>query len=175
MNTITKKQTEIELDSLKLTFQHIRIKRPHLINQLTTLIERQGQLVPIIVIGDNQQGFTLIDGYLRVQALKRLGVDTAKSETWDCEAEHALPQLLMHAQSHAFDAIEEAMLLQELRNRYDLSLEKIALQIGRDKSWVSRRLSLVDDLPDAICKAVMKGTISVWSAYPHIKSIGARQ
>lgn len=164
MNTITKKCVEIELHRIKLTFQHVRINRTKMVNQLTTLIERHGQLVPIIVVGDSQQGWTLIDGYLRVQALKRLGADTAMSETWHCEPEHALLQLLMGEQSLSFDVIEEAMLLQELRNRYDLSLEQIALQIGRDKSWVSRRLSLVDDLPEAICQAVMKGSISIWSA-----------
>jgi len=56
------------------------------------------------------------------------------------------------------------MLLRDLRTQFGLSQPQIARQLGRDQSWVSRRLSLIEDLPEQILKAVSQSKVSVWIA-----------
>ena len=52
--------------------------------------------------------------------------------------------------------------LQELSQRH--SLHRIAQQLGRDVSWVSRRLSLFKALPEDLLEQVRQGRISLWAA-----------
>jgi hypothetical protein len=40
----------------------------------------------------------------------------------------------------------------------------VARQTGRDVSWVNRRLSLVQDLPEALFTAICRGELSTWAA-----------
>jgi hypothetical protein len=67
-------------------------------------------------------------------------------------------------QSGHWEAIEEAMLLHELHTQHGFSQNSLANKTGRDQSWVSRRLSLLKQLPDSILHAIIQGNISIWSA-----------
>jgi len=62
------------------------------------------------------------------------------------------------------EAIEQAVLIQELRDRFSSSFSEIASRLGRNKSWVKRRLDLVESLPAEVHQAVMTGKISSWAA-----------
>lgn len=57
---------------------------------------------------------------------------------------------------------EEALLLHELHTQHSLSQQVLATRIGHDQSWISRRLSLVEYLPDSVLEVLSKGTLSVW-------------
>jgi len=61
-----------------------------------------------------------------------------------------------------WEAIEEAGLIEELARRH--TLQAIAAQLGRDVSWVSRRLSLIKALPEDLLAQVRAGRISLWAA-----------
>ena len=47
-------------------------------------------------------------------------------------------------------ALEQGWLLHELAGRFALSLEDLGRRFARSASWVSRRLALVEELPEAI-------------------------
>jgi len=169
MNTINKTCLDIELHCLEPKFKHLRLSNPRHLNQLTTLIEQQGQQTPVVVVADKKsdgkvQCWVLIDGYARVDAMKRLGSDTIQAEIWDCKIPDALLAMMAQQHNRNWMAIEEAMLLQELQTQYDLSQTEIARRSGRSKSWVCERLSLVASMPENICEAIRAGTISPWVA-----------
>jgi ParB family chromosome partitioning protein len=165
MNTIIKQTCEIELHCLERRFEHVRVNNSALLNQLTTLIAQQGQQVPVIVVADEQPHcWILIDGYLRMSALKRLGQDTIQAEQWNCTIAEALLILMAHQQNRTFAALEEALVLQELQSQFGLSQAAIAKQIGRSKAWVSYRLQLLEGSSEKMLKAVREGAISTWVA-----------
>ena len=120
--------------------------------------------MPVVVVPLSANRWVLMDGYLRLKALRRLGKDTVEAEVWACDPAQALLALLTGHQSRAWEAIEEALLLQELHTQHGLSQNSIADRIGRDKSWVSRRLSLLEQMPESIQQAMMAGKLSLWSA-----------
>ena len=107
------------------------------------------------------------------KALRRLGKDTVDIEVWACNPAQALLALLMGHQSRAWEAIEEALLLQELHTQHGMSQSDIAKKIGRDQTWVSRRLSLLAQMPESIQQAMMTGKISLWSAVRILSTDGA--
>jgi hypothetical protein len=73
-------------------------------------------------------------------------------------------RLLGTTQQRQWEAVEQAWIIREIKERFESSLRQIAKGIGRDISWVSRRLALIDDLPDDLLKAVLGGHVSTWAA-----------
>jgi ParB-like chromosome segregation protein Spo0J len=127
--------------------------------RLIASVAEIGQQVPVIVVRDNES-LVLIDGYLRVEALRRLRRDTVAATTWSMSEADALlahRHLAVSSQS----AIEDAWLLARLRT-YGLSQDDLARRLCRSKSWVSRRLALLDDLA-----AVAQRTVRVGIVTPH--------
>jgi ParB-like chromosome segregation protein Spo0J len=153
---------EIEISQLELRYAHTRIERPEGVAALAGSIERFGQIIPVIVL--RQENVILLDGYLRVKALKALGRDTVIAEVWECKEEEALVELLARTRSRKWDLFEEAALLRELHEHYQLSQVRIASLVGRKQSWVSGRLALYSTLSEDLVALIRKGAISTWTA-----------
>lgn len=164
MNTISKTIMTLEHHCLQLPYAPLRLQRHRLVNNLMTSLEEHGQLVPVVVVPSVNNQWILVDGYLRVNALRRLCKDTLAAEVWSCEPAEALLTLLTEHQSRAWETIEEALLLQELYTQHGLSQSSIATRLGRDKSWVSRRLSLLEGLTDPMQEAIISGKLPLWNA-----------
>ena len=165
MDTATTQATEVDLHRLELRFAAARLIETRAIEALAHSIEQSGQLIACIAVPDTDgKRLILIDGYRRVQALHRLGRDTARVVTWNCELPQALLTVLAQSSRRPFAAMEEALLLQELVRGQGLSEREVARRSGRDVSWVSRRLELVCGLPDSVIAAVRQGTVSTWAA-----------
>lgn len=154
----------LEIGELDLRYAHTRIKKPDALLSLMRSLEKWGQIRPVSVVPSDPPLHVLVDGYLRVEALRRCGKDTLLAEVWPCGEVEALLQTLIREQERRWEVLEEASLIRELHERYELSQGKIARLLGKDKSWVSRRLSLICSLPDEILDAVRSGHLSTWAA-----------
>jgi ParB-like chromosome segregation protein Spo0J len=170
-------EVQVELHCLQLRFADTRIREPRAIERLARSIESCGQLVPCIAVRQSQGvgigneedpsqglgGWVLIDGYRRVQALRRVGCDVARVQPWHCDLGQGLLAVLGGAQGRPYAPIEQALLLRELSS-LGFSQHEIARRCGRDVSWVSRRLQLLGELPDSVLAAVREGRLSCWAA-----------
>lgn len=164
MKTPIKTSLTVEHHCLHLLYAQLRLPQRRWVEQLAQSIEAHGQQVPVVIVPQASNQWILIDGYLRVSALTRLGSDTVEAEVWQCEPAQALVMFLASHQSRAWETIEEALLLQELHIHYGYSQNQLATQLGRDQSWVCRRLSLVKELPESILTTLIQGKLSLWSA-----------
>jgi ParB family transcriptional regulator, chromosome partitioning protein len=154
---------EVDLGSLDLRYAHTRVAKPKLLDMLTTSIERYGQITPVFTIPE-QSRFVLIDGYVRVGAIKRLGRDTIIADVHEIPEQGALFHLLGESGQRQWEAVEQAWIIRDLKERFGCSLRQIARGIGYDASWVTRRLSLIDGLPDEVLKTVCTGHVSTYAA-----------
>jgi ParB family chromosome partitioning protein len=154
---------EVDLGSLDLRYAHTRVAKPKLLDMLTTSIERYGQITPVFTIPE-QSHFVLIDGYVRVGAIKRLGRDTIIADVHEIPEQGALFHLLGESGQRQWEAVEQAWIIRDLKERFGCSLREIARGIGYDASWVTRRLSLIDGLPDEVLKSVNTGHVSTYAA-----------
>src|SRR3989337_870043 len=155
---------EIEIAQLHLRYAHTRIEWPQKVLALASSMERFGQILPVIVLREGDNSFVLIDGYLRVKALKRCLRDTVTAEIWEGKEEEALVQILARDNSRKWDLLEEAALLRELHDHSHLSQSRIASMVGRKQSWVSGRLALYSALSEDLLESIRKGAISTWAA-----------
>jgi len=165
MNSFGIQTLEADLHRLDLRFSSLRVRQPRAVERLARSIAHSGQLMPVVAVHEHQQAqWVLIDGYLRIEALRRLSRDTARVELWECPLAQALLLVLVRVQGRAWEAIEEGAVIRELVGQCGLSQREVVRQTGRDASWVSRRLTLVEDLPEAVFAAVCAGELSTWSA-----------
>lgn len=164
MNRLATQTLESDLHRLDLRFGSLRLRQPRVVERLARSIEQDGQWVPVVAVAEQENRWVLIDGYLRIAALRRLARDTAWVELWDCPVSQALLWALVRVQDRTWEAIEEGAVIRELITRFALSQREVARQTGRDVSWVNRRLSLVQDLPEALFVAICQGELSTWAA-----------
>jgi ParB family chromosome partitioning protein len=154
----------LDLHALIPRFAELRLRDPARLGRLKASIERQGQLVPVVAVPEaGKEGhWVLIDGYRRREALQSLGQDLIWVDAWERSVDEALLACLARGPDRPWEAIEEAALIEELARRHPL--QAIAAQLGRDVSWVSRRLSLIQALPEDLLAQVRAGRISLWAA-----------
>src|SRR5664280_1299091 len=151
----------LEFHQLERRFEHLRVRRPERQRRLLASLASSGQQTPIIVVPAEQPDkYLLIDGYQRVAALKQLGRDTVQAVVWSLsEVEALLLDRSMRSGDHE-TAREEGWLLVELEQRFGYGLEKLARRFDRSTSWVSRRMGLVELLPESVQQQVRDGAIA---------------
>jgi hypothetical protein len=117
----------LEIGQLDLRYAHTRIRRPEALLPLIRSLEQWGQIQPVSVVPSDPPCHILVDGYLRVEALRQCGKDMVLAEVWLCGEVEALLQVLMRVQERRWDALEQAALIRELHERHDLSQDRIAV------------------------------------------------
>lgn len=155
---------QIEIVHLDLSYSDIRIQNPKATIRMADALASYGQIMPILVVAQETPNYTLIDGYLRVAAARRLGKDTLSAHIFDGDEKEALCHVLVKSGERKWDIIEQAGLIQKLHRHHELSQHQIARLLGKDQSWVSRRLALLEALPEKVIKCVQQGNISSWAA-----------
>jgi ParB/RepB/Spo0J family partition protein len=125
-------------------------------------LAESGQQIPIVVVlsPDHRDRYLVIDGHKRIAALRQLGRDTVEAVVWPMgEAEALLLDRSLRFSEHE-TALEQGWLLAEMEQRFGYGLDELARRFDRSVSWVSRRLALVELLPEAIQQQVREGRIS---------------
>jgi ParB-like chromosome segregation protein Spo0J len=154
---------ELELSSLDLRYRGLRISDPQGVARLAAAVGLEGQVAPVLAI---QPATTpiLIDGFVRVAALRRLRRDTVPALLLGLTEQEALSFSYRQHQGRRPTALEEGWLVQELHLQHRQSLGAVAAGLERSTSWASRRLGLVRELPEAIQELVRRGAISAHGA-----------
>jgi ParB/RepB/Spo0J family partition protein len=154
----------LDIHLLEPRFASLRLHDPERLARLEVSMRQHGQLMPVVTVtaSADSQRQVLIDGYQRLEALRKIGKDRIWVDVWDHTVDEALLLCLARGSERGLEAIEEAALLHTLSDRF--SLRELAQRVGRDVSWVSRRLTLFKALPEELLEAVRCGKLSVWAA-----------
>ncbi len=112
----------------------------------------------MIVSPEDGRRYLVIDGYKRMAALEHLGRDTVEATVWAMsEAEAVLLSRSLRF-GPAESALEQGWLLAEMERRFGYSLDELGHRFDRSASWVSRRLALVELLPEGIQQQVRESS-----------------
>src|SRR5436309_3453830 len=164
---------KLEFHQLDRRYEHLRARHPDRQRRLMTSLAASGQQTPIVVIAVSRGPgrYLVIDGYKRVAALEQLGRDTVEAVVWDMSEADALVLDRSMRFSEQETALEQGWLLQELERRFGYSLEDLARRFDRSVSWVSRRLALVEQLPETVQQRVRSGEISAHVAMKYLAPV----
>lgn len=129
------------------------------LNELVNSIREKGVVQPIIVRPAGN-GFELIAGERRLQALKALGETTVPAIVKDVDDAEALQiSLIENIQRDQLNAIEEARAFKRLMDEFEFTQEKIANSVGKDNSSISNTIRLLN-LPQKIQDYIQERKIS---------------
>jgi ParB/RepB/Spo0J family partition protein len=167
---------QLEFHQLDRRWEHLRVRHATRQRRLLASLAEVGQQTPIVVVAVEGQAdrYVVIDGYKRIAAIEQLGRDTVEAVVWPMsEAAAVLLDRSLRLSEHE-TALEVGWLLAELEQRFGYGLEELARRFDRSVSWVSRRLALVEQLPEAIQQQVREGKIAAQAAMKFLVPV-ARQ
>ena len=154
---------ELELSRLDLRYGCLRIAEPQGARRLAASLGAEGEVAPVFVIQPVGTPI-LVDGFVRVAALRRLGRDTVRAILLPFSEAEALSFRYLQHQGRRPTALEEGWLVQELHVGQRHALTAVATELERSTSWASRRLGLVRELPEPIQELVRGGGLSAHGA-----------
>ena len=164
---------QLEFHQLDRRWEHLRVRQPHRQRHLMASLAESGQQTPIIVVlcAEDRDRYLVIDGHKRIAALQQLGRDTVEATVWAMSEAEALLLDRSLRFSSPESALEQGWLLREMQQRFGYGLEELARRFDRSTSWVSRRLALVELLPEAIQQQVQEGTIAAQVAMKYLAPV----
>jgi len=153
---------QLEFHQLDRRWEHLRVQRPDRQRRLLASLAAVGQQVPIVVVAvvGQPERYLVIDGYQRIRALEQLGRDTVEAVVWPMGEAEALVLNRSIRLSEGATPLEEGWLLAELERGFGYGLEELARRFDRSVSWVSRRLALVELLPESVQQQVRTGELA---------------
>src|SRR5215831_2710758 len=167
---------QLEFHQLDRRWEHLRVHHPGRQRRLLASLAESRQQTPIVIVAADGQAdrYVVIDGYKWIAALDQLGRDTvvAVSLTKSEAGAVLLDRSLRLSEQET--ALEVGWLLGELEQRFGYSLDELARRFDRSVSWVSRRLGLVELLPETIQQQVREGKIAAQAAMKFLVPV-ARQ
>jgi ParB family transcriptional regulator, chromosome partitioning protein len=131
------------------------------LGELAASIAVHGILQPIVVRALADGGYQLIAGERRLRAARLAGLETVPAIERDTdEGETSLElALIENIQRENLNAIETALAYRELIDRFGLTHEAVARQVGKSRVAISNSLRLLD-LADETRQAIVDGRIT---------------
>ena len=130
------------------------------IHQVEKSMRLHGQLQPVVARVHNGN-YQLIDGFKRLYVSEDLMIETLQCHVLEIDLKQAKVLLLSYNRSHqTMETWEEAMVLQDLKKTHSLNQSSLARLTGYSRSWVSRRLSLIEKIDNDISSDIMMGVLT---------------
>lgn len=144
-------------------YSALRIVSPRLDAAMVKSMRKYGQLTPVVCarIAD---GYEMIDGFKRLRASRQLNLGTVAAKVWEAaERVYKAAIIQLNQPGRSINEMEEALVLRSLHSEDRLAQVEIAVLLGRHKSWVSRRISLIERLSEEVQDDIRLGLLPVSS------------
>ena len=151
----------LALESLDERLQRYRLIQPKLERQMTQSLKDYGQVSPIIVCLLEGQA-VLVDGFKRLRAARSLKGFTHLSARLLEVDEQAAKAALFNLNRVVGRPVEleESWIIYALVREDGLQQTEVAAMLGRHKSWVNRRLALIERLCDEARESLRLGLLT---------------
>jgi ParB/RepB/Spo0J family partition protein len=132
--------------------------------EMVQSLRRHGQITPLVVCR-REETLEVLDGFKRVAAALVLGLAGLRCQVLEADERQAKVALLtLHGAGKRLVELEEAWLVQALVRDDGLSQVETAELLGRHKSWVCRRLALLEKLVEEVRQDLRLGLVSARQA-----------
>ena len=152
------KLEEMKLDALGLELGRVRCPPPARVEAIGRELASHGQLTPLVARLQPKGPPQLLDGFKRLRAARELGWMTLKVGCLEATPETALALMLSLNRRFGLSQVEEALVVRELVQG-GLTGVEVGILLGRHKSWVSRRLGLVERLAPELQEEMKLGLL----------------
>ena len=157
--------TAVRLDELGDQFRRYRLRVPQAVQAMAQSLRRWGQCAPIVATL-RQERPQVLDGFTRREAAHQVrGMTTLLVRLIAVDDRHAKAAIYgLNQTGRRPYELEEAWLVQALVREDGLSQSEAAELLGRHKSWVCRRLALLEKLADEVRLELEVGLVTPTAA-----------
>ena len=150
------------LKELDVRFSGLRLSNPDTEAWLRRSLESEGLREAVVASSGMEPGKrVLLDGFKRIRVLEAMGhtdVPVRMVEADECQS-HAL-MLALNQGRRGLRDIEEGWLVRSLCRRCGMTQSAVGELLGRHKSWVCRRLKLIEHLEEGVQEEIRLGLVS---------------
>lgn len=138
----------------------LRITRPGEVDKMRRAMESMGQLTPIMVRYE-QNTYQLLDGFKRYYAAEKLGWPTLQAMIVEMSVSRGKAMILRYnRETRRLGDYDQALIVHSLKSQDLLDQSAIARLTGYSRSWVCRRLALIERLCEQVRQALRMGSIT---------------
>jgi ParB-like chromosome segregation protein Spo0J len=163
MSNMTETARPYPIGMIGTTLGRARCRQPARIERMKQSLAAYGQLTPLVAVAA-REGVELVDGFKRHAAATTLGWPTLVVAVRPLdETGQWATMLLLNRGPSSMTALEEGLVLREL-SKTGLTQTEIASLCSRHKTWVSRRIGLVERLHPELLESMKLGMLHPGSA-----------
>jgi ParB/RepB/Spo0J family partition protein len=152
---------DIPLDKVNSSYARFRMIQPRAESAMVKSIERFGQMTPVVVDSGENGRYEMIDGFKRMRALRRLEIVSIRARVLDGHGRVLKAAMIqLNRDGRTIRDMEEALVVVSLYREEELNQVEIGILLGHDKSWVSRRIALIEKLSEDVLEDLRLGLIT---------------
>ena len=150
----------LPLERIDERLHRYRLAQPKLEKSMAQSLEHYGQVSPIVVCVQ-EDDYVLIDGFKRLRAARTLkGMSRLQARRMDVDEQGAKAAVYnLNRIGQRPLELEESWIVHALVREDGLSQVEAAQLLGRHKSWVNRRLAMLERLCDAAREELRLGLL----------------
>ena len=159
MSEVDEQTREVEVGTLGERLSALRLRDRDALDAMRRSLDAHRQLTPLVLFTQGER-LEIIDGFKRVHAARALGWRSLSASVVSVSSVDAKLRLRALHEGRGLTELEEAWLVRALYREDGLLQPEIARLLGRHKSWVWRRLMLVESLDAEVQTEVRLGLIA---------------
>lgn len=144
---------QIEITSLDVRFEGYRLKNQGAERALLASIAEKGIRDPLQG-ADTEEGRILLNGFKRYRCAKKLGIAIVPYQSLAVDTSQGIIELIRISNAKSLNILEQAKLIDELKNVYRMSTSDIADFLEKSKAWVSVRTGLMNEMSPTVMNHV---------------------
>lgn len=154
---------EIEISQIDTRFEGYRLKDKSQEKFLLSSILEQGIREPLQCVVKPGEQLILLDGFKRLRSASKLGIKVVPVVSLGSDEAGAILQLIRLSNVRGLSILEQAMLVDELKNTYGMGIREIARHLEHSPAWVSVRLGIIGEMSSVVKEAIFSGRFPVRS------------
>ncbi len=145
-----------------MRYEGYRLRQQSVEKGLMLSILEQGIREPLEGVGIKGERI-LLNGFKRYRCAVRLGISIVPYKSIGAEESMGILHLLRQSNAKGLSIVEQARLVEELRNVHQMSVTEIAGHLERSKSWVSVRIGVIGEMSEGVRAKIFSGNFPVYS------------
>lgn len=147
----------IELSQIDARYEDYRLKDPRRERELLPSIADAGIREPLLGVLKGEGPLLLLDGFKRWRCARKLSLNILPYEELDQDEAMGIIKLLKISNNRSLHLLEQAMLVDELKEAHGMKVHEIAHLLERSSAWVSVRLGVLAELGPQVLEQVFQG------------------
>jgi ParB/RepB/Spo0J family partition protein len=151
---------QLKPGDMDISLSGLRITRPSELERMQQSLQRCGQLNPVVVRPEDDK-YQVLDGFKRYYSAQRLGWEYLDARILDVTLAQGKAIMLSYNRGgRSLLDYDEALVVYSLKSEHLMDQADISKLTGYSRSWVCRRLALVEKLDPTLQDALRMGIIT---------------